>query len=91
MSLTVRIDEAAHQALKVLAEKNELSLQDELSRVIEAARREQFFAEMEASFAAMTPKELADYHAEAALLAPGNDGLEPEDWSGFDATPLETL
>jgi len=90
MSLTVRIDEATHLVLKELAEKDDLSLQDELARVVEAARREQFFAEMEASFAAMTPEELADYHAEAALLAAGHDGLEPEDWSGFDATPLET-
>jgi predicted transcriptional regulator len=90
MSLTVRIDEATHAALRELAEKDRTSLQGALAKAVEAFRRERFFAELEASFGAMTSDELADYHAEAALLAAGNEGLEDEDWSGFDATPLET-
>jgi hypothetical protein len=85
MSLNVRIDETTHATLKELAEKDDASLQEEVRRAVEAYRRERFFAEMEASFARMTPEERADYHAEAELLAAGNDGLEDEDWTGFEA------
>jgi len=75
MSLTVRIDEATHRALKVLAEKDDLSLQDELARVVEVSRRARFFEEMARAHASLTPEERAEDAAELALW----DRVESED------------
>lgn len=81
MSLTVRIDEATHATLRELAAKDRLSLQDELARVVEASRRERFFAEMAAVHAALTPEQLAEERAESALWEQAEHEDLDKDWT----------
>jgi hypothetical protein len=81
---TLEIDDVAYAGLLELAERDHVTLEEELVKVIEAARREaarreRFFDDMDRAFAAMTPQELADYHAEFALWdQAAGDGLENE-------------
>jgi hypothetical protein len=84
MSSHIRIDEATHATLKEFAKKDNATIPDLVREAVETLRRQRFFAEMESAFARMTPDERADYHAEAATLAAGSDGLEDEDWKGFE-------
>jgi hypothetical protein len=51
-SVTIRLSERAHQALKALAERDGVSLQAEVDRAVEAYRRMKLLAEANAAFAA---------------------------------------
>ena len=81
---TLEIDDVAYAGLLELAEHDHVTLEEELVKVIaaarrEAARRERFFRDMERAFASMTPEELADYRAEFAFWDQASgDGLENE-------------
>jgi hypothetical protein len=66
MAETVRIDEGTHGLLRDLAEADGVSLSEELARAVQARRRERFFAELAAGYAALTGKERDDEATELA-------------------------
>jgi hypothetical protein len=79
MALTVRIDKSTHGLLRDLAKVDGVSLNEELTRAVEARRRERFFAEMAAGYAALTEKEINEDAAERALWDGAlRDGLDDE-------------
>lgn len=67
MSLTVRIDPATHQHLRLLAEADGVTLQEELARAVSARRREAFFASIAEGYAARSPEEVIEDERELAL------------------------
>lgn len=76
---TVRIDEQTHQTLRELAERDNLSLLEELTLAVKARKKEQFIADFYAGYAAMTPAERAEDAAEMAVWDTALlDGLEDE-------------
>lgn len=78
-SLTVRITRSAHAALRALAEETDESMTEILDKAIEAYRRQQFLAGLNADFAALRrdtaawEEEQAERKMWDATLA---DGLE---------------
>ena len=64
MALTVRIDEATHAALREFADRDSLSLQDELAKLVKARQEQEFFAAIERGYAAITPAERAEEQAD---------------------------
>ncbi|HMI85860.1 MAG TPA: hypothetical protein VK550_17305 [Polyangiaceae bacterium] len=82
MARTLEIDDVAYAGLRELAERDHITLEEELAKLIEAARREasrheEFFRDMERGCASMTPEEWADYGADVWDQTSG-DGLEDE-------------
>jgi hypothetical protein len=74
---TVRIDEATHALLSELAKADGVTLHEELTRAVMARRKERFFEEMEAGYAAMAAEERAEDAAEAVLWDRAlGDGIE---------------
>ena len=67
MAQTVRIDEATHTTLRQLAENDGVSLQEELSRAVQARRRELFFASIDAAYTSRSADERADDQSELEL------------------------
>jgi hypothetical protein len=72
MALTVRIDEATHALLKQLADDDNLNLNEELALAVKARKKEKFFAEMRAGYAAMTAEQRGE---DAAEMAPWDGAL----------------
>jgi hypothetical protein len=64
MAQTVKIDEIAHAALRKLADRDHITLQEALAKAVEVARRERFFQDLDRGYAAMTPEEWAEENAE---------------------------
>jgi hypothetical protein len=79
MALTVRIDEATHAALREFAERDCLSLQDELTKLVKARQELEFFAAIQRGYAAVSPAERAEDQADlAAWDQTLSDGLADE-------------
>jgi hypothetical protein len=81
MAQTVRIDPAAHTALAEIAKAKSIPLSEALRRAVELLRREVFFEQMNAGYAAVRGD--ADAWAEeqrdvAAWDATSADGLDDE-------------
>jgi hypothetical protein len=78
-STTVRVSERTHATLSDLAARSGLSMQEVLTKAVEAYRRQQFLEEANAAFAALRadPAAWAEEQAErAAWDATLADGLE---------------
>jgi hypothetical protein len=67
MAQTVRIDEPTHALLRELANADGVSLSEELGRAVRARKRERFFADLTAGFAALSADERAEDARETAL------------------------
>lgn len=86
----VRIGKQAHQTLRQLAERMGESMQAVAEKAIEELRRQQMFAQADASFAEMKndggawSDELAERHVWEHTLT---DGLDDETWSA-DGRPV---
>jgi len=79
MAQTVRIDKATHGVLRGLAKADGVSLNEELARAVEARRRELFFAELTAGYAALSPKDRSEDAVELALWDKTlTDGIDRE-------------
>jgi len=81
MAETVRIDPAAHTALTEIAKAKHIPLAEALRRAVELLRREVFFEQMNAGYAAMhaDSEAWAEEQREAeAWDATSGDGLDPE-------------
>ena len=79
MAQTVRIDENTHELLRDLARADGVSLNEELTRAVQARKRERFFADMAAGYAALTDKERQEEATERALWdRTARDGLDSE-------------
>ena len=75
-STTIRIRAASLQNLKEIAESSGQSLQDALDQAIEERRRTLYLEDVNADYAALSPKALADITKEAAMRdATSLDGL----------------
>lgn len=76
---TVRIDEATHAALREFADRDRLSLQDELAKLVKARQEQEFFEAIERGYAALSPAERAQEQADLAAWDPTlSDGLVDE-------------
>jgi hypothetical protein len=75
MAQTVRIDEAAYAALRELADRDGVSLQDALAKAIEVARRERFFDDLNRGYAELSAEEASDQKLWDKALS---DGLADE-------------
>jgi len=69
MAETVRIDPAAHAALTEIAKAKHIPMTEALTRAVELYRREVFFEELNAGFAALQADESA-WAEELAERAP---------------------
>ena len=81
MAETVRIDPAAHTALAEIAKAKAIPLSEALRRAVELLRREVFFEQMNAGYAALRAdsEEWAEEEREAAAWdATSEDGLDDE-------------
>jgi hypothetical protein len=81
MAETVRIEPAAHAALREIARDGHMSLTEALTRAVEAYRRQMFLAGVASDFAALRADEgaWAEERAERALWDQTSaDGLEDE-------------
>ncbi len=85
---TVRISEASHRRLRELADQSGQPMQIVLDKAIERYRREQFWRELDAAYAAIQsdPEALSAEKAEQALWDKTlMDGLDPnEKWTDDD-------
>ena len=92
---TVRISEASHRILKVLAEQTGQTMMDVLDKALDAYRRKLFFEQLNAGYAELRadPAAWAEHLAERKLWdATLMDGLDPdEQWTqdGRCLTPEE--
>jgi len=78
-STTIRIRETSHQNLKEIAESCGQSLQDALDDAIEERRRTLYLEGVNADYAALSPKALADLKKEASVWdVTSLDGLEDQ-------------
>ena len=76
-STTIRIHARSHRHLKEIAESTGLSLADAVDQAIEELRRALYLEGVNADYAALSPKELADLKKETAVWdATDGDGLE---------------
>ena len=77
----IRVDEQVRDTAARLAREKNTTIAEVVSVAIERARREHFWDQVDASYAALTPEELAEDAAERAIwdvtLA---DGLDDETW-----------
>jgi hypothetical protein len=79
MTQTVRIDETTHALLKQLADADQVTMQEELARAVQARRRERFFAQMTAGYLDRSSDEVREDEAETALWdGASSDGLDKE-------------
>ncbi len=81
MAETVRIDPASHAALAEIAKAKAIPLAEALRRAVELLRRELFFEQMNAGYAALRadPDAWAEEQREvAAWDATSSDGNDPE-------------
>ena len=77
MAQTVRIDESTHALLKLMADDDDVSLSEELTRAVHARKRERFFEKMTAGYAAMSETGREENEAESAVWDNVSfDGLE---------------
>jgi hypothetical protein len=67
MAENVRINPETHAALAQIAQEENVSLVEALSRAVLAYQRERFLAAVAADFAALSPEERAEDAAEAAV------------------------
>jgi predicted transcriptional regulator len=63
-STTIRIRSTSHRSLKEIAESSGQSLQDALDQAIEERRRTLYLEGVNADYAALNPKALADFKKE---------------------------
>jgi predicted transcriptional regulator len=63
-STTIRIRSTSHRNLKEIAEASGQSLQDALDQAIEERRRTLYLEGVNADYAALSPKALADFKKE---------------------------
>jgi len=66
MAQTVRIDEATHAALREFADRDRLSLQDELAKLVKGRQEQEFFQAIERGYAAMSAAERAEEQSSIA-------------------------
>ena len=78
-STTIRIRSTSHRNLKEIAESSGQSLQDALDQAIEERRRTLYLEGVNADYAALNPKTLADFKKENG------------DWDVTDLDGLEEL
>lgn len=81
MTTTVRVDQETHAKIAALAEEMGLSMQETLARAVERFRRERFFDQADAAYAALRadPEAWAEELTERALLENTlMDGLEDD-------------
>jgi hypothetical protein len=79
MAQTVRIDEPTHALLRELADADGVTLHEELGRAVRARKRERFFAELTAGFAALSSEERDEDACETAVWdVTSADGLADE-------------
>jgi hypothetical protein len=82
---TVRISETSHQLLKELAKQTGQTMMDVLDKALDAYRRQQFFAQLNAGYAELQadPEAWAGHLAERQVWdATLMDGLDPnEHWT----------
>lgn len=79
MAETVRIAPEAHATLVEISQEMHLPLTEVLTKAVRAYKRELFLRGVAADFAALTPEELAEEHADvAAWDATLADGLKDE-------------
>lgn len=79
---TVRISEASHQLLKILAERTDQTMMDVLAKALDTYRRKLFFDELNAGYAELRadPKAWAEHLAERKLWDKTlMDGLDPDE------------
>ena len=84
MTTTVRIDPRTHAKLAALARSAHIPITEALTRAVEALRREQFFADLAAAYAA-SPSTDEDSSEDALWDRTLADGLESEPPYGGDA------
>jgi len=83
MATTVRVDPETHAKLTALARSAHIPITEALARAVEALRRERFFADLTAAYAAAPNSEADDL--ELALWDRTNgDGLDGEPPYGVD-------
>lgn len=92
-STTVRVSERTHHNLRELAAGSGEPMQAVLDKAVEQYRRQAFFAEYNAAYAALAsdPEALAAEKAEFALFE-GTlmDGLDPDEvWTEADSIPAK--
>lgn len=81
MAATVRIDPASHTALAEIAKAKAIPLSEALRRAVELLRRELFFEQMNAGYAALRadPDVWAEEQNQvAAWDTTSSDGIDPE-------------
>jgi len=84
MTTTVRIDPKTHAKLAALARSAHIPITEALTRAVEALRRDQFFADLTAAYAA-SPATDDDEREEALWERTVGDGLENEPPYGGEA------
>ena len=89
-STTVRISEQAHQRLREMAAQSGEPMQTIIDKALEQYRRQRFWEECNAAYAALQqdPEAWGDYQKELkSFEGTLMDGLEPhEDWSHLSAS-----
>jgi hypothetical protein len=88
---TVPISEPSHQILKELAEKTGQTMMDVLDKALDAYRRQVFFEQLNAAYAALRADPVAWAEVEEERRSMGGclmDGLDPDECWGEDGDLL---